>query len=712
MKFMNEKKGYTGIDRFRLIAALLVVTIHTSPLATYSETGDFILTRAVARIAVPFFFMTSGFFLFSEGTGNVRKLTAFLKRTAVLYAAAIFLYLPVNLYTGYFRMDCFLPNVLKDLVFDGTFYHLWYLPASMAGAAITWYLIKRTGFSVSFAVTLLLYVVGLFGDSYYGIAEKIPILQSFYQQLFLVSDYTRNGFFFAPVFFVLGGMLREGQRKENRRFDGVIAGISFGAMIAEALLLKHFSVQRHDSMYLCLLPCAYFFFRFLITFRGKRSPVSGQVSLLVYLIHPMMILAVRFFGKLLRMESLLIENSLVHYLFVCAGSLVFSVIFSYLWIKKTPPKVRPETKRAYIEISLDNLEHNVKALKSVMPEKCQLMAVVKANAYGHGAYGTALALNRMGIRSFAVASIEEAIRLRKDGIRGEILILGYTDTSRARELKKYDLMQTIVDYVYAKKLNEQKIPVKVHLKIDTGMHRLGIPDEDFAHVRKVFRMKYLNVCGMYTHLCCPDSLSSEDVEFTRGQIGRFYRMTDALKDCGIRLPKLHIQSSYGLLNYPELTCDYVRAGIALYGVLSDPADETKCRVDLRPVLSIKARVALIRSVNQGESVGYGRAFTAERNSRIAILSIGYGDGIPRSLSHGKGSVLIGGKRAPIAGRICMDQMAVDITEIEDVSVGDVAVIVSNDPGSEITALDLSKAAETISNELLCRVGPRLPVITA
>lgn len=708
---MNDKRGYTGIDWFRLLAAFLVVAIHTSPLASFCETGDFILTRIAARIGVPFFFTTSGFFLFSEGTGKTGKLKAFLKRTAILYAAAILLYLPVNFYTGYFRMDCFLPNLIKDLVFDGTFYHLWYLPASMAGAAIAWLLMKRFGCGISLTVTLLLYAAGLLGDSYYGIAEGLPLLQSLYRQLFLLSDYTRNGIFFAPVFFVLGGMLREKQGKEKRNFAGTAAGISFAAMVVEALLLKYFSVQRHDSMYLCLLPCTYFLFQFLITFRGKRIPVLGRLSLLIYLLHPMMILAVRLTGKLLHLETLLIENSLIHYLLVCAGSLVVSAIFSHLWRRRTPAKVCPETKRAYLEISLDHLEHNVKALQSVMQKNCQLMAVIKANAYGHGAYETAFALNRMGIRSFAVAEIEEAIRLRKDGIRGEILILGYTDPSCAAELKKYDLMQTVIDFDYAKKLNEQKIPVKVHLKIDTGMHRLGIPDEDFTHVRMIFRMKYLNICGIYTHLCCPDSQSPEDVAFTRGQIGRFYRITDALQDCGIRLPKLHIQSSYGLFNYPELPCDYVRAGIALYGVLSDPEDEIKRRVDLRPVLSIKARVALIRTVNKGESVGYGRAFTAERNSRIAILSIGYGDGIPRSLSYGKGSVLIGGKRAPIVGRICMDQMAVDITEIENVSPGDIAVIVSNDPGTEMTAPELAKAAETISNELLCRVGPRLPVIT-
>lgn len=172
------------------------------------------------------------------------------------------------------------------------------------------------------------------------------------------------------------------------------------------------------------------------------------------------------------------------------------------------------------------------------------------------------------------------------------------------------------------------------------MHRLGIPSGEFSAVRRLFFMKNLKVCGIFTHLCCSDSRQADDIAYTRGQINRFYALTDALRDSGIILPKLHIQSSYGLMNYPELACDYVRAGIALYGVLSSPHDDTVLKPDLRLVLSLKSRVVLIREVAAGQSVGYGRNFTAARDTRIAILPAGYGDGYPRNLSNGNGRILI------------------------------------------------------------------------
>ncbi len=369
-----------------------------------------------------------------------------------------------------------------------------------------------------------------------------------------------------------------------------------------------------------------------------------------------------------------------------------------------------KTERAWIEVNIKNLRHNVETLKKAMPPRCELMAVVKAQAYGHGAVEISENLNQMGVTAFAAATIEEGIRLRKCGIRGEILILGYTDVRRASELKKYDLMQTLIGLEYADALNRQGIAVKAHLKIDTGMHRLGIPDEDISGVKKVFSMKNIRVCGMYTHLCCSDSCLAEDVEFTRGQIRHFYTLTDALKGSGVTLPKLHIQSSYGLLNYPELHCDYVRAGIALYGVLSTPNKKTVQKLDLWPVLSLKSRVILIRTVEKGSCIGYGRSFIAQRDSRIAILPVGYGDGYPRNLSCGRGSVLIRKHRAPVAGRICMDQLAVDITDVEDAAVGNIATLIGTEGKHELSAPVLADASASISNELLSRMGARLPVV--
>lgn len=372
------------------------------------------------------------------------------------------------------------------------------------------------------------------------------------------------------------------------------------------------------------------------------------------------------------------------------------------------------TERAWIEISLPNLRHNAEVLQKAMPAGCELMAVVKCEAYGHGGVLAARELERMGVRNFAVAAIEEAVELRKNGIIGEILILGYTDVGRAGDLYGYDLMQSVIGYDYAKALEETAIAlgvsVKTHIKIDTGMHRLGISAERPSEVRKVFAMKRLEVCGVYTHLCCADSRQPEDIAYTKGQIASFYELTDILKKEGIRIPKLHIQSSYGLLNYPELQCDYVRAGIILYGALSAPGNETVLKPELRPVLSLKSRVVLTRLVKKGECVGYGRQFLAKRDSRIAILPVGYGDGYPGDLSCGRGSVLIRGHLVPVIGRVCMDQLAVDVTDAEAIHTGDVAILIGGAESSQQSATTVAAASGRITNELLCRMGARLPVV--
>ena len=323
---------------------------------------------------------------------------------------------------------------------------------------------------------------------------------------------------------------------------------------------------------------------------------------------------------------------------------------------------------------------------------------------------TAGILERAGVTAFAVATIDEGIALRKYGITGEILILGYTSPYRAKELKRWCLIQTIIDLNYAEVLETQNIKVSAHIKLDTGMHRLGIDTQNIQDIERVYSMKHLNVCGIFTHLCCCDSLNPEDDDFTQKQISRFYSALSILESDGINPGKVHVQSSYGLLNYPELKCDYVRVGIALYGVRSSLSSDEKHPLELRPVLSLKTRIALIRSISSGETVGYGRQFTAQRDSVIAILPVGYADGVPRSLSCGNGSVEVNGKIAPIIGLVCMDQLVVDITDIENVRVGDVAAIISAEGGSSASAPEAAKSAGTISNELLSRLGNRLEIV--
>lgn len=756
----EENKSYTGIDIFRLVAALLIITIHTSPLLSYNETADFILTRIIARVAVPFFFMASGFFLMPGYTFHAERLKRFLRKTMVVYMFATLVYIPVNIYSGYFHKENLLPEMIKDIIFDGTFYHLWYLPASMLGAAIAWYFVKKSGYSGALIITGILYIIGLFGDSYYGIAEKSAFMKGFYQLVFQVSDYTRNGFFFAPVFFVLGGMTADEQ--ENISFRKSVWGFTafFFLMLCEAMLLRHYGLQRWDSMYIFLLPCMFFLFRIILQtenvtddffmpdtnlqpgrFIQKRglAKLLRMVSLIIYIIHPMMIIMVRLAAKLFGLEKLLVQNSFMHFLSVCLLSVGCSVIGVAFWqtchdrkenlyrnraIAKKGVDSDSGSGRAWLEINLENLEHNVKVLRKIMQPGSELMAVVKADAYGHGAYKISTNLERMGVRAFAVATADEGIKLRKYGIRGEILILGYTEPCRAKELKKYNLMQTLIDFKYAEALNRQGIRVKVHIKIDTGMHRLGVPADKISEVRNIFGMKYLDICGIYTHLACADSLLPEDAAFTGGQIARFYQLIDMLRNQQMMIPKIHIQSSYGIINYPELKCDYVRAGIALYGVLSTPDTERRpCNIgketekyegrssvrikpDLRPVLSWKTRIVLIRQIPEGDSVGYGRCFLAERDSRIAILPVGYGDGFPRNLSCGKSGAVIHGQYAPVVGRICMDQLAVDVTELENISVGDVATLIGTD-AAEISAPFIADEAGSISNELLCRIGNRV-----
>lgn len=710
---MSNRKGYIGIDYFKFVAAFLVIAIHTSPLATFTGNGDFILTRIIARVAVPFYFMASGFFLISRYAYNTNKLREFLKKMAVIYGISVLIYIPLNVYNHYFSVEHLLPNLIKDIFFDGTMYHLWYLPASMFGAIIAWFLVRKVGFERALGITILLYVVGVFGDSYYGVVCNIPTIQRFYTNMFELFDYTRNGFFFAPVFFVMGGMIADKADRGSKKISVMGLSISAVLMLAEGMVLHTLDLQRHDSMYFALLPCMYFLFILLVQPKGQRKEVFRTMALAIYIIHPMVIVAVRLVAKILRSQALLVENSLIHYLAVCIVSVVISFLFAKVLHKMKGKRNTACVKkaRAWIEIDLNNLSHNVDTLNKILPKKCELMAVVKAQAYGHGAYEVATHINRLGVNTFAVATIDEGIELRQYGIAGEILILGYTAPMRAKELRKYDLIQTLIDYEYACTLNEQRYSVKGHIKIDTGMHRLGFDCMDIEKIESIFSMNHIKVCGIFTHLCSSDSLDEKVQRFTRMQIANFYNVIEMLEKEGITIPKIHIQSSYGLLNYPELNCDYARVGISLYGVTSAFNDETKHHIDLRPVLALKARVILLRDIKKGESVGYSRTFVAERDSRIAILPIGYADGFPRNLSCGKSYVLISEQKAPIVGRICMDQLAVDVTDIPDVKVGMTATLIGKDGEKEITAPMIAENADSISNELLCRMGRRLEIIT-
>lgn len=363
--------------------------------------------------------------------------------------------------------------------------------------------------------------------------------------------------------------------------------------------------------------------------------------------------------------------------------------------------------RAWIELDRDALRHNVAALRSLLPKGCSLMPVLKADAYGHGAVAVAKELEKMGVRSFCVACISEAIDLRRHGIRGDILILGYTHPELFPLLRRYRLTQTIVDAAYGELLGQYGKRLRVQIGIDTGMHRLGERAEHLDKLCGIFSMKNLKIEGAFTHLCTDDTESANDQAFTIQQAERFFRVIHELEKKGHICPKVHLQASYGVLNYPELAGDFARVGIALYGVKSARTDYDRFQADLRPVLSLKARVSSVRELAPGESAGYGLTFTADRPTRLASLAIGYADGLPRSLSDGMGQVLLNGKKAPIAGRICMDQTLVDVTELKTVQPGDTAVLIGRQGDEELSVYEAAEAAGTITNEILSRLGRRL-----
>lgn len=369
-----------------------------------------------------------------------------------------------------------------------------------------------------------------------------------------------------------------------------------------------------------------------------------------------------------------------------------------------------EIERAWVEIDLCALKGNAAHLRRIMQPGCKLMAVVKADAYGHGAVEVAKTLNLIGVDTFAVATIEEGIALRRHQIAGEILILGYTAPGRAADLQRFRLRQTVVDMAHAEALNAMGIPLEVEIKVDTGMHRLGIDVQNVHEIEKVYEMNCLKICGIYSHLCVSDGTTEEEIDYTKKQISLFNQLIQKLGEKKMKIPCMHLQSSYGLLNYPQLPCDYVRVGIALYGTLSAKTDKVRKEVSLYPVMEIKSRITSVRTLRAGETAGYGRKFLAETDRKIATVSIGYGDGIPRNLSDSHMEVLIQGERVPVVGRICMDQMLVDVTSLQSVSAGDLVTVVGKDGEEEILITELAEKAGTITNELLSRIGCRMPKV--
>lgn len=351
------------------------------------------------------------------------------------------------------------------------------------------------------------------------------------------------------------------------------------------------------------------------------------------------------------------------------------------------------------EISLKRLVDNYKIIKS-LAGGTEVLCVIKADAYGHGAKHCAAALKEAGASFFGAANIAEAVEIREAvGEYGDILILGHTPPQAANDLVGYNITQNVFSLDYAKALSAVLTrPLKAHLKIDTGMNRLGISDPDTAEA--VFRTHNLNFTGIFTHFACADE---PDKSMTDEQFKKFAMIAQELERRGISFGIRHASASTGIINYPGMRLDMVRGGIILYGLEpSSGMPSVRDRFGLKPVMSLKTKVTYVHKVNAGETISYGASYTAEHDMTVATLPIGYADGFIRAYAKG-GTVVINGNTVPIVGRICMDQCMTDVTGL-DVKEGDDATVFGDEHPVEI----FSELAGTISYETVCLVGKRVP----
>lgn len=363
--------------------------------------------------------------------------------------------------------------------------------------------------------------------------------------------------------------------------------------------------------------------------------------------------------------------------------------------------------RTWTEIDLSNLEHNYRALRAMLPQGCRFLGVVKADAYGHGAVQVARRLETLGAEYLAVACLDEALELRQARITTPILILGYTPTERAEALLDNGITQTVYDVEMARALSNAAAAagktLKIHVKADTGMSRLGWlcggEDQSAAveAIAQVCALPGLEAEGIYTHFANADG----DEDYTMLQFTRFLDLLEALKERGITFAIRHCAASAAALKFPCTHLDMVRPGIALYGHYPDPSCEGMDGPGLRPVMTLKTRVASVKTVPAGTPVSYGCTHVLDRETKLAALTIGYADGLPRLCSD-KLEVLIGGQRAPVVGRICMDMCMADVTGL-DVAPGDEVEVF----GEHLPIEDVAALAGTIQYELLCAVSPRV-----
>lgn len=385
-------------------------------------------------------------------------------------------------------------------------------------------------------------------------------------------------------------------------------------------------------------------------------------------------------------------------------------------------------RMAWVEINTDSIRHNIREIRKKAGPKTEVTGIIKADAYGHGALEVARILKEEGIKSFGVATLEEALSLRKAGIKDPIILLGLCDEIYWDQVVDKGLTPVVCDYKNAEALSrmslEKKTQVEVYLAVDSGMGRIGYLIEEekdientLTEIKKIHDLQGLTIRGLFSHMASADS---RDKSFTEKQNRLFMDFYNILEKEGIRLPEKTLANSASVMEVASVYYDRIRPGIILYGQL--PSDEVDpSTLDLRAAMSVKAKIILLKEVEAGFSVSYGRTFITRRKSKIATLPLGYADGLPRNYSN-RGKVIVNGHYAPIVGNICMDQCMIDVTDIPGVALGDLVIIMgkeeslnggrekSNERVLEITAMEIGKATGTINYEIVCRFGQRLPKV--
>jgi serine/alanine racemase len=369
--------------------------------------------------------------------------------------------------------------------------------------------------------------------------------------------------------------------------------------------------------------------------------------------------------------------------------------------------------RCWLEVNLSNLKNNIESIRSIISEEMDIISVVKANSYGLGSLNISKYLSSIGIKYFAVATLQEALDLRIKGkVPGEIIILSWTPVSEKDTLIKYNLTQTLIDYDYAKKLNDEPGIVKCHIKVDTGMNRFGHKIKDVEIFKKMYELKNLNILGIFSHLCRVREFEEEADDYTKMQIENFDYIIEQLEKEGINVGIKHIMNSFGILRFNENKYSMVRPGLLMYGVSPDPDNEQISKLldeyNFKPVASLRCKVMTVKTIEKGEKVGYNGKYTAEEKTKIATISIGYADGLSFASSKNKFRVIIKGHLCPITGNVCMDSTMVKIPLDSDIQEGDdVTIFGLDDRGNLVNHKEFLTKSGAPIGETFSRFGQRI-----